>query len=95
MHGVILQEGRAAAGGRAELFAPGAVVWPSDGVAILPEHHGTVETRAVPTREANGESRIAATATPALFAAVQARAPLDYSQTSAELRDRPEVRVWL
>ena len=129
LHGVILQEGRAAAGGRAELFAPGAVVWPSDGVAILPEHHAAVETRAVPERQANGEIRIAAPATPALFAAVQAgrrsmsveftaleeirtaggvreirRAMVsaaaltdrpEYSQTSAELRERPEVRVWL
>ena len=71
LHGIIVQEGRAASGGRAELFAPGSLVWPSDGVGILPEHHGTVETRAIPTREPNGEIRIAAPATPALFAAVQ------------------------
>ena len=72
LHGVILQEGRASAGGRAELFAPQSVVWPSDGVAILPEHHGAVETRAVPTREPDGTIRIAARTMPAIFAAVQA-----------------------
>ena len=72
LHGIILQEGRAASGGRAELFAPGAVVWPNDGIGILAEHRGAVETRAVPTREANGEIRIATAATPALSAAVEA-----------------------
>jgi hypothetical protein len=85
LHGVILQEGRAAAGGRAELFAPGAVVWPSDGIGILPEHRGTVETRAVPTREPNGEIRIATKATPALFAAMQAgRRSMSVEFTSLE-----------
>ena len=108
---------------------PQSVVWPSDGVAILPEHHGAVETRAVPTREPDGTIRIAARAMPAIFAAVQAgrrsmsveftaldeirtaggvreirRAMVsaaaltdrpEYSQTRAEVRERPEVRVWL
>ena len=72
LHGVILQEGRAATGGRAEVFAPGSVVWPSDGIGVLTEHHGAVETRAVPERQPSGEIRIAAKATPALFAAVKA-----------------------
>ena len=98
-------------------------------MAILPEHHGAVETRAVPTREPDGTIRIAARAMPAIFAAVQAgrrsmsveftaldeirtaggvreirRAMVsaaaltdrpEYSQTRAEVRERPEVRVWL
>ena len=71
LHGVMLQEGRAAAGGRRELFAPGAVTWPAEGVAILTEHRGRPEVRTTPTREANGEIRIAAPATPAIVAAVQ------------------------
>ena len=34
--GVILQEGRAATGGLAEVFAPnGSVEWPADGIDIL------------------------------------------------------------
>ena len=45
LRGVILTEGRAASGGRAELFAPGSVVWPSDGIGILTEHRATGEIR--------------------------------------------------
>ena len=40
LHGQILQEGRAATAGRAELFAPGSITWPADGVRILDKHHG-------------------------------------------------------
>ena len=95
LHGIILQEGRAASGGRAELFAPGALVWPNDGIGILTEHRGAVETRAVPTREANGEIRIATAATPALAAAVEAGRrymsvefhALDAIQTPAGVRE--------
>lgn len=54
------------------MFTPGSLVWPSDGIAILTEHHGRPETRAVPERAPNGEIRIAARATPAVFAAVNA-----------------------
>ena len=69
LHGVILEEGRAARGSRAELFAPGAVVWPAAGIAVLTEHHGRVETRAVPVRSGT-ELRISTPATPAIQAAV-------------------------
>lgn len=69
LHGVILTEGRAARGGRAELFAPGACVWPSDGVAIRAEHLGHVEARAVPTREGN-EVHVEVRATDAIRRAV-------------------------
>ena len=48
LRGVVLQEGRAAAqGGRAEVFAPLSVVWPSDGIALRGEHRGA---RAGPRR---------------------------------------------
>ena len=40
LRGTILQEGRAAQGGRAEVFAPGSVVWASGGIALLGEHRG-------------------------------------------------------
>lgn len=73
LHGCILQEGRAATGGRAEVFAPGSAVWPSDGIALRLEHLGAAELRAVPTREPNGEIRIAVPATPAILEVVEQR----------------------
>ena len=71
LHGVILTEGRAASGGRAEVFAPGSVQWPSTGVDILTRHRGPVETRAFPHRAPNGELQIRARATPAIREAVE------------------------
>ena len=68
LHGVLIQEGRAASV-RPEVFAPGSLVWASDGVAIRAKHLGAEDSRAIPTREANGEIRIAAPATAALVAA--------------------------
>ena len=53
LHLVALTEGRAARGGRAELFAPGAAVWPSDGIGITTEHYAEPEARAVPVRDGN------------------------------------------
>lgn len=71
LHGVILTEGRAARGGRAELFTPGACCWPADGVDVLLEHRGAAATKAVPERVGT-EIQISAPATPGIFAAVQA-----------------------
>ena len=68
LHGALIQEGRAASA-RAELFAPLSLVWSSDGVAIRAEHRGVEVARAIPTREANGEIRIAASASAPLVAA--------------------------
>ena len=70
--GTILQEGRAARGGRAELFAPGSVTWPTDGIEIRTRHHGPAEIRAVPVRQSNGEIQIAVKATPGVVEAVRA-----------------------
>ena len=70
LQGVIVQEGRAAAGGRSELFVPGSVTWPESGIAIRTEHRGVEEVRAVPVREPNGEIRISAVANAAIVAAV-------------------------
>ena len=70
LHGVMLTEGRA--GDRlAEVFAPGSVMWPSDGVRISVEHDGFTEVVGHPFRTSDGEIRISAPATPALEAAVQ------------------------
>ena len=73
LRGVVLQEGRAASGGRAEVFAPLSVVWPSDGIALLGEHRGAELARAVPARDADGSLRIETRATPAILAAYATR----------------------
>ena len=70
LHATVLQEGRAARGGRAELFAPGSVVWPADGIEIRTRHLGPAEARAVPVRQPNGEIRISVPASPAMVQAV-------------------------
>ncbi|MCY4360809.1 MAG: hypothetical protein OXE42_01290 [Gammaproteobacteria bacterium] len=72
LHGVMLTEGRAASGGRAELFAPGSVQWPSEGVEIAPGHKLPSETRAHPVRQRDGSLTLRTRATDALRAAVQA-----------------------
>ena len=72
LRGIILQEGRAARGGRAEVFAPGAAVWPVDGIGILLEHRGSPAARAIPVRADNGELQIETRATPEIFQAVNA-----------------------
>ena len=66
--GCLIQEGRAASA-RAEVFAPGSLVWSASGIALRAEHLGAEDSRAVPTREANGEIRISAPASAALVAA--------------------------
>ena len=94
LRGVILTEGRAASGVRAELFAPGAVTWPHDGIGIGIAHLAPPETRAVPVRDGN-EIRVEAPATPAIFAAVEAGArymslefyPLAETRTAAGIRE--------
>ena len=64
--GVILQEGRAATGGRAEVFTPGSVQWPADGIDLLPEHRADSEVKAIPERQPDGRISIRAAATDAL-----------------------------
>lgn len=72
LRGTMLTEGRAASGGRREVFAPGSVSWPHDGVAILTEHRGRPETRAQVIRRRDGRLTITARATEAIRAAVKA-----------------------
>ena len=86
--GVLLTEGRAARGGRAELFAVGSATWPAEGIGIGTVHLGEPETRAIPTRD-GAEIRISAPATPALFAAVRDGA----KRMSVEFHALREVRT--
>ena len=129
LRGTMLTEGRAASGGRAEVFAPGSVEWPSEGVAILTEHRGTVEVRGQVVRQRDGKLTLTARATDAIKQAVASgrkwmsvefraleerttaggvrevlRAFVDaaalvsrpeYDSTSAEVRSKRRMRVWL
>ena len=72
LRGVIVQEGRAASGGRREVFAPGSVTWPAEGVAIRTAHLGDFETRVLPTRDKRGRIRIRARATDGIREAIRA-----------------------
>ena len=95
LHGVLLTEGRAASGGRAEVFAPGSVQWPSGGVGIAVGHDGDSETVAHPVRASNGEIRVTARLTEKLRQAVEAGArfmsvefhALDERRTPAGVRE--------
>ena len=71
LFGTMLHEGRAASGGRRELFAPGSVSWPAEGVALLTGHGGGVEVRAHPIRHRDGRITVSALATAAIRAAVE------------------------
>ena len=71
LHGVMIQEGRAASGGRREVFAPGSVEWPAAGVGILTEHRGAIETRAHPIRHRDGRITLTSRATAGIRAAVE------------------------
>ena len=66
LEGYLLQEGRAAAGGRAEVFAPGSIETPAEGVGIATEHLGPVEVRGHVVRNRDGRLRITAAANDAV-----------------------------
>ena len=70
LRGVMLTEGRAASGGRAEVFTPGSVTWPHDGVSVLTEHRGRPEARAQVVRQRDGRLTLTARATDAIKQAV-------------------------
>ena len=69
--GVMLQEGRAATGGRREVFTPGSVEWPAEGVGILLAHREAPEMRAKASREADGRIVVTGPATPEVREAVE------------------------
>ena len=69
--GVMLQEGRAATGGRREVFAPGSAEWPSGGVGILLAHRETPAMRAAASRESDGRIIVEGDAIPEIREAVE------------------------
>ncbi|MCY4057583.1 MAG: hypothetical protein OXG44_06250 [Gammaproteobacteria bacterium] len=89
LHGVILQEGRAAAGGRAEVFAPGSVIWPDSGIEIRTKHLQPSEVRAMPVRQPDGRIAVAVKATPEIVSAVRG----GRSSMSVEFEALREVRT--
>ena len=70
LYGVLIQEGRAARRLR-EVFAPGSVQWPSEGVGVLLRHHAAPEVRAIPERQPDGRITLKARATEAIRQAVE------------------------
>ena len=93
LRGVVLQEGRASGGGRAESFSPLSVIWPHDGLKLLSEHHGAELARAVPTRDADGSLRIATPATPAILEAFETRKYFSVEfHAISEIRTKAGVR---
>ena len=56
-----------------KLFAPGSVVWASDGISLLGEHRGAELARAIPTRDVDGSLRIETHATPEIIDAYKTR----------------------
>ncbi len=71
LHLTMLQEGRVASV-RAEVFAPGAVQWGADGVAVRVGHGSPEEVRALPARRPDGRIQISARATDRIVEAVNA-----------------------
>ena len=86
--GVAIQEGRAARGGRRELFAPLSLLWPPDGVPVRLVHLGAEECRATVMREPDGRIRLDAPATPGVVEAVRTRPYL-----SVEFKPVAETRT--
>lgn len=72
LYGIMLQEGRAATGGRRELFTLNSIEWPSEGVGVLLRHRGPVETRGHVVRDRDGRLALTARATDAVVEAVRA-----------------------
>ena len=67
----LIQEGRAAAGGRRELFTLGSISWPDEGVAIRSVHLGPAIGRAHPARRPDGRIQISTKANAAMVKAVE------------------------
>ena len=72
LRGTMLQEGRAASGGRREVFTPGSVEWPAGGVVVRTEHRGKAEARGLVVRQSDGRLTVTARATSAIREAVKA-----------------------
>ena len=92
LEGTVIQEGRVASE-RPELFAPGAIIWPSEGIALRLEHRGREVARAIPSRHPNGEIRISTKTTPEIRAAFKTKRFLSVEFTALdETRNAAGIR---
>ena len=71
LKGTLIQEGRIARR-RAEVFAPGSIQWPGNGIGVQVGHHSPVEVRAMPVRSPDGHIEISSRTTPSIVEAVNA-----------------------
>lgn len=85
----LIQEGRAATGGRAEVFAPRALQWPAEGVPLRLAHGQPGALQIVPSRDAEMRIAAEAPATPAVAEAIRA----GKSGASVEFYALDEVRT--
>lgn len=71
LSGTMVTEGRAASGGRREVFAPGSVSWPVEGVGVSVGHYAAVEIRAQAMRQRDGKITLSGDATDAVERAIE------------------------
>ena len=104
LEGVIIQEGRAARGGRAEVFAPGSCIWRPRGVELRNVHSSSPRSRilghVVPSRDDEGNIRFEEPLTPTLRAIVERAdglslefVPLSEHRTAAGVREIEQALV--
>ena len=110
LHATLVQEGRASDrlvtppgsfDAVPEVFAPGSVVWPVDGVAIRTRHGQPTELRAMPTRRPDGSIQIAVKATEGIVNAVNGGLdsmsvefkPLEQRMTGSGVREHTRALI--
>ena len=104
LEGIIIQEGRAAAGGRAEVFAPGSCLWRPRGVELRNVHSSQPGSRimahVVPERDGDGNIRFEHRLTAELRRAVERGdglslefVPLSEHRTAAGVREIEQALV--
>ena len=71
LEGTLIQEGRVGRV-RAEVFSPGSIRWPGEGIGILVEHRGQPEVMAMPVRLPDGRIQVSSLATEKMIQAVRA-----------------------
>ena len=104
LEGVIIQEGRAAQGGRAEVFAPGSCIWRPRGVELRNVHSSSPRSRilghVVPERDDEGNIRFEEPLTPILRRVAESAnglslefVPLCEHRTAAGVREIEQALV--
>ena len=84
----VLQEGRASAASRRELFVMGSLSWPDGGVHIRSVHLGTSLGRAHPSRRPDGSIEISTPANDAMVKAIEQEGKTGASIEFVPIRER-------